>query len=344
MGGVFVEVVDLARVEEASGATDLLIQAGHVEVLIFVVNVVVDSGAEAVGSEQGGFTVVLIHLAEHGVHRVEAVVINLVLLVVDLNVLIAIVDGSVQGHTLRTVGAHRNLGAVAENDRPLLALPVLQVLAVQIFVGVAPVLQNVLSGRVFYADGVLIHRHLVSTAGGVRDRFTLTVLAELTLTATVTPRRMATATRRAVMAEVEVHVHVVVTRRAPVRHSVVATGTRRTVVATHVRAPKVVSVGRRIARGVAVMGMMVMSVVGLVVAHRVAQQSPYAGSDKTHKGIAATQDSSDQTTRQAADQPSISRAEDTVAAATEAAAPSSLGNIGVKESISVNDRHTKSLL
>lgn len=344
MGGVFVEVVDLTRVEEASRAADLLIQARHVEVLVFVINVVVDPGSEPIGSEQSGFTVVLIHLAIHRVVRVEAVVINLVILVVDLNVLVAVVDRSVQGHTLRTIGTHREFGTVSEDDRALLALPVLQVFAVQVFVGVAPVLQNVLAGRVFHADGVLVYRHLVATAGGVGDRFAFAFLAQLTLTATVASRGMAATARRTVMAEVEVHIHVVLARGTPVRHTVMAARTRRTVVATHVGTAEVMPVGRRVARSVAMMGMVMVSVMGVVVAHGVAEQRPDSRSDKAHKRIATAEDRADQASCESSDQASISRTQDAITATAEAGAPSSLGNIGVKECISVNDRHTVSLL
>lgn len=146
------------------------------------------------------------------------------------------------------------------------------------------------------------------------------------------------------MAEVEVHVHVVLARGTPVRHAVMGARTGRTVVATHVGTAEVMAVGRRVAGSVAVMGMVMVSVVGVVVTHGVAEQSPDSRSDKAHKRIATAEDRADQASRESSDQASISRTKDAITAAAEAGAPSSLGNIGVKECISVNDRHTVSLL
>ena len=128
MGGIIVEVVDLTRIGVTAGAADRLVKAGDVEVLVFVVDVVVDPGAVATGAEQRGLTVVLSHLTEHGVEGVEAVVGDGVGLVVDLNVLVAVVDGGSQGHTLRSCSVHSDLGAVAQYHGTLLALPVFQVL------------------------------------------------------------------------------------------------------------------------------------------------------------------------------------------------------------------------
>jgi hypothetical protein len=90
--------------------------------------------------------------------------------------------------------------------------------------------------------------------------------------------------------------------------------------------------------------MLMMTVVGMVVTHCVAQQSPNSGTDETHKWIATAKNGADQASRESTDQALISRTEDAIAAAAEAGAPSSLGNIGVKECIAVYDRHTVSLL
>ena len=169
----------------AAGTTELLIETGNVEVRILRVDVVVNGAAVTVGIEDRGFTVVLVHLTIHGVVRVEAVVLDGVSLVVDLDVLVTVVDGSSQGDTLRAVRVHGNLSSVAENNSTLFLLPVFDVFTVELFVGVAPVLDGVLAGRVFDGDSVLVDGHTVAPGGGVRDWLALLLLIQLAHSATL---------------------------------------------------------------------------------------------------------------------------------------------------------------
>ena len=182
MSGIVVEVVHLTGIEVTTGATNLLVQRRDTEVLVLVVDVVVDTSTVRAGSKQGRLPIILTHLSIHGVVGVEAVVGDLVLLVVDLNVLATIVDGGVQGHTLGTISCHSDLGTVAQNNRSLLALPVFEMLTVQVLVGVAPVLEHILTTGILNRDGVLVDRNLISTTGGVADGLAFAAfLAKLTI-------------------------------------------------------------------------------------------------------------------------------------------------------------------
>lgn len=261
MSGVFVEVVNLTRVLVTAGATDLLVEAANIEVLIFHVDVVVDTRAVSVGAEESGFTVPLVHLTIHRVVRVETVVSDLVLLVVDLNILVSIVDGGVQSHTLRSVGTHGDFRSVTENDCPLLLLPVLQVLTVQIFVGVSPMLQSILSGRVLHGYGVLIHCHLISTTGSVADGLTLFLLLKTTLRTVLRP---AASAGRALVTEVKIHVDV--GPSTPVRLGKGRSVVGRALVATVLGTSKVVPVRRRVRSASSMLGMVLVATLTAVVA------------------------------------------------------------------------------
>lgn len=318
VSGVFVEVVNLAGVLVTAGATDLLVEAAYVEVLVFHIDVVVDTRAVSVGAEESGFTIPLVHFTIHCVVRVETVVSDLVLLIVDLNVLVSIVDGGVQGDTLRSVGTHGDFGSVTENDCPLLLLPILQVLTVQIFVGVSPMLQCILSGRVFHRNGVLVHRHLIATTGGVGDRLTLFLLLETTLR---TVLRSAASAGRALVSEVEIHVGIGTS--TPVRLGIWCPEVRRALVAAVLWSSEVVSVRRWVRSASAMLGVvLVAALTAVVAAKHVSEQPTDGGAQKSgYRVETATEHGADNTTCDGAPQAGTTRAEKSVAAVLESATP-----------------------
>lgn len=251
----------------SAGATELLVQTGHVEARIFGVDVVVDTRAVTVCIENGRFPVVLAHLAIHGVVRVEAMMFDGVRFIVDLDVLVTIIDRRSQGNSLRSVGVHGNLGSIAEYNGTLLLLPVFDVFAVELFVGVTPVLDGVFTGRIFDGDSVLIHSYIVAAGSRVGDGFTLLLLIELAHASTLP--RAASAGRAA---SVEVLLAVL-----------------GLVITAELGTTEVVSVGRGIGSATVMLGMMVTPAVGTVMLrHIVTDEGTDPRTGQPHKRIAGS--------------------------------------------------------